>query len=52
MGEGGGVSGGVGAGEGAGVRAGSGPRASVRGRWRDCESVPAPWRPSGRLVCV
>lgn len=44
--------GGVAVGEAAGVAAGSGLKASVTGRWRGCESVPAPWRPSARLVCV
>lgn len=47
-----GVGGSVGVGEGAGVTTGSGLKELVRGRWRGCESVPAPWRPSGRLVCV
>lgn len=52
MDEGVGESGGVGVGEAAGVKAGSGLKVSVRGRWRGCEFVPAPWRLSDRLVCV
>lgn len=49
---GGDASGGAAVGEEAGVRAEFGLQASAGGRWRGCGSGPAPWRPSGRWVCV